>query len=108
MCYSTGPDGAPTEKRPRPGEGEAARAGKGLDVTTVQTWTAQRRQTFGDYGSAPRACWDAWGFGGERWRKHLSRCRLCRATVAEESTRKALDNAREADLDTMRRAGLDP
>lgn len=33
---------------------------------------------------------------------------VAKVTEAEEPLREALDDARDADLDTMRRAGLDP
>ncbi len=53
---------------------------------TNQQMTAQRRQTFGDYG-APAACWDAWYFGGDRWTEHCKRCRDCREVERERARR---------------------
>ncbi|MFD0806152.1 hypothetical protein ACFQ0K_08655 [Nocardioides caeni] len=46
-------------------------------MTTVQTWTAQRRQTFGDWGNA---CMTA--LGTPLWPLHIQRCAECRAVQA--------------------------
>jgi len=54
---------------------------------TAQTWTAQRRQAYGDYG-APAACWDAWADGGARWAEHCQRCRSCAETEAHRKKKR--------------------
>lgn len=46
-------------------------------TNVTQTWTAERRESYGDWG-APAACWDAWAVGGDRWAEHCKRCRECR------------------------------
>lgn len=46
-------------------------------TTVAQTWTSQRRQTFGDYGNR---CMTA--FGTYLWPLHLEHCEKCRAVQA--------------------------
>ena len=41
---------------------------------STEDWTAQRRETFGDWGNP---CFTAWTGGDEAWARHLAHCTRC-------------------------------
>jgi hypothetical protein len=57
-------------------------------------WTAQRVQTFGDWG-APNACWQAWDDGPEKWAEHARFCRNCAKTLARREAERRQAAERE-------------